>query len=198
MKIKTLLSLLFICVLVLLVTSSLQCHKHKDEPQKEKELPPITQEGKNAFGCRINGEVWVPYYSCSGMSSNPCGELVVDVHQISPNDPSLFSLNIAAEQKKEDNSLTVFSIHTLMNQGISSTGNKIDSLTINFQRPVAQLYYNYNYYNKIEKFEISKLDTVNKIISGLFELTLYKSPSDSVMITDGRFDLKFQVCKCSN
>jgi hypothetical protein len=23
-------------------------------------LPPITQEGKNTFGCKIDGEVWVP------------------------------------------------------------------------------------------------------------------------------------------
>ena len=27
-------------------------------------LPPITQNGANTFGCKINGQVWVPYYPC--------------------------------------------------------------------------------------------------------------------------------------
>lgn len=196
MKIKTLPPLLLVSFVIATVAASFQCRKHKDEPSKE--LPPITQEGKNTIGCKINGEIWVPYYSCNGMSANPCGEIAVDVHQINPNTPQLVSLNIAIEQKIEDNSITGFSIHTGTNQGISSIGNKIDSLTVYFGKPVAQLYYNYNYYSKAEKFEITKLDTAQKIISGIFELTLYKSPSDSLKITDGRFDLKFQVCKCSN
>lgn len=196
MKIKTLLSLSLASIIIATIGSSLQCRKDMHNPPDE--LPPITQEGNNTFGCRINGEIWVSYYSCSGMSANPCGEIAADVHQINPSGPLLLSLNIAIGQKKKDNSLTGFSIHTPMNQGISSVGNKIDSLTINFQDPTIQLYYNYNYYSKSEKFEITRLDTINKIISGIFELTLYKSPSDSLKITDGRFDLKFQVCKCSN
>jgi hypothetical protein len=30
-----------------------------DRPVPEQQLPPITNEGANTFGCRINGEVWV-------------------------------------------------------------------------------------------------------------------------------------------
>jgi len=28
-------------------------------PDPEPELPPITHEGKNTFGCLVNGKVWV-------------------------------------------------------------------------------------------------------------------------------------------
>ena len=47
-------------------------------------LPPITQEGKNTFGCKVDGEVWVPYYKCGG-TGNPCGELIVDILRLSQN-----------------------------------------------------------------------------------------------------------------
>jgi hypothetical protein len=31
------------------------------EAEPENVLPPITQEGANTFGCKVNGEVWLPY-----------------------------------------------------------------------------------------------------------------------------------------
>ena len=160
------------------------------------ELPPLTQEGKNTFGCKVNGEIWVPYYKCGG-TGNPCGEIAVDVYRTNISTSLPLSFSIAVGQKKSDNSLTAFVIETKMNQGIFVVGNKIDSVIINYQKPVGQLYYNYNYYSKVEKLEITKLDTVNKIIAGIFEFTLYKSVTDSIKITEGRFDLKFAACKCS-
>lgn len=53
---------------------------------------------------------------------------------------------------------------------------------------------------KSGKFEITKLDTINKIVSGIFSFTLYKGGAnlDSVTITEGRFDVKLgDVCKCN-
>lgn len=35
------------------------CDKQKNCP--ELELPPLTTEGRNIFGCKIDGEVWVPH-----------------------------------------------------------------------------------------------------------------------------------------
>ena len=35
----------------------------RDRPQEERPLPEITAEGANTFGCRINGDKYVPY-SC--------------------------------------------------------------------------------------------------------------------------------------
>ncbi|HLX93617.1 MAG TPA: hypothetical protein VKR32_18165 [Puia sp.] len=51
-------------------------------------------------------------------------------------------------------------------------------------------------------FEVTRLDTVNGILSGVFSLTMYSGISlnalDSVVITEGRFDLKFaDYCHCT-
>ena len=178
--------------LVLLITAllccSLKCRKDKEKPPAV--LPPITQEGKNTFGCKVDGEVWVPYYKCGG-TGNPCGELFTDVTN---SIPVTFTIKIG--NKKSVSSF--FTIETKPGFAIGSVGNKIDSVILNFQSEGGGLYYNYNYYNRLEKFEISKLDAENKIIAGTFEATLYKSVTDSVKITEGRFDLKFQACKCSH
>jgi hypothetical protein len=184
-------------LLILLYSTFLvngRCKKDKLDPPTV--LPPITQTGANTFGCRVNGEVWVPFEKC-GIGSNPCGEIVVDIVRTSQNQLPV-EIHIGAGQRKRDNTSTAFSIQTKTNQSIYSAGNKIDSVTINFRKNDGSLYYNYNYYSKIERFEITKLDTINKIIAGTFELTLYASPTDSLKITEGRYDLKFQACTCSN
>lgn len=180
---------------IALLCCSLKCRKDKDKPPDT--LPPITQEGKNTFGCKVDGEIWVPYYKCGG-SGNPCGELASDVYQTDVSSKLPLSFSITFGERNSDNSSTRFSISTKQNQGITSIGNKSDSVVINFRKNDGSLYYNYNYYNKLEKFEVTKLDATNKMISGIFDATLYKSVTDSVKITEGRFDLKFQACQCSN
>ncbi len=184
-----------LCLVFIASFFGLQCRKYQGPPT---ELPPITQEGKNTFGCKIDGKLWVPYYSCNGFSANPCGELAVNVSETNLNNDFPLSISIKASQKTKDNSFSALTIETPTNTGIFYGGNKLDSVQIKFQKPQSlSQYHNYNYYQKIEKFEITKLDLTNKIISGVFELTLYKSINDSIRITEGRFDLKFSVCKCS-
>jgi len=182
--------------LILLVLLFLVVRCRKNQNATPKELPPVTQEGKNTIGFKLNGEIWLPYLECS-FSGNPCGELFTDVYRTQPSEmlPFSFSLAFSRETKNE---YTSFSISTKPNSGIYTIGNKIDSLTILFHKPIGQLYYNYNYHGKMEKAEITKVDVINGIISGVFELTLYQSINDSVKITEGRFDLKFPLCKCSN
>jgi hypothetical protein len=43
------------------------CTKTPDEPEPDPTptpctncLPPITTEGKNTFGCKVNGKIWLP------------------------------------------------------------------------------------------------------------------------------------------
>ncbi len=185
-------SLLFLLVLV----SCLQCRKERNKPPTT--LPPITQEGKNTFGCKVNGQVWVPYYKCGG-SGNPCGEIYTEIFPLSTQDKLPIRIDMNATQRRDTR--TDFQISTKQGISLYTTGNKIDSITIS--------YYNYKnnsfdpYTNNLvissnNKFEITKLDTVNRIISGVFDLVLYKSFTDSIHITEGRFDLKFQACKCTH
>lgn len=184
----------FIPVLLIfaILSTSLKCNKDKDTPPDI--LPPITQEGKNTFGCKINGEVWVPYYKCGG-TGNPCGELYSDMFKLSQNQVPL-EIHIAAGQRV-NNIESYFSLESPLFNGIFTTGNKIDSIDFEYRKGLIQ-------YNEIpgmgatNNIIITKLDTINKIISGTFGAVLYKSLTDSVKITEGRFDLKFAACKCSN
>jgi hypothetical protein len=184
----------YLIIFFLLFSVAMQCRKEKNTPPVE--LPPITQEGKNTFGCKVNGEIWVPYSECS-FSGNPCGELFANVYRTQPSEMLPFSFSLAFGKDAKDNTSTAFSIQS-KSSGIYTIGNKIDSVTVLFRKPIGQLYYNYNYHGKIEKVEITKVDVANGIISGIFELTLYQSISDSVKITEGRFDLRFPLCKCTN
>ncbi len=37
-------------------------------------LPPETRSGKNTIGFSLNGQVWLPYYTCT-LGSDPCGKI---------------------------------------------------------------------------------------------------------------------------
>ena len=155
-----------------------KCKKEKHIPQ---ELPPITQEGRNTFGCRVNGEIWVPY-NCS--SAHPCINAASVFPAIPPNMPP-FAVEISVYTMQDDNARSWFQIATQTNIGISAAGDKKDSLYIQFVKPGFPIYRCYS------GVTITKFDQVNKILSGTFEGTLYNSV-DSLKITEGRFDYSFQ------
>ena len=84
---------------------------------------------------------------------------------------------------------------------IYGIGNVADSMSVDFRTDADDYTSVYGDPNNI--FQITKLDTVNKIVSGIFSLALYDHPSnrpyDSIVVTDGRFDLQFGVySRCSH
>ncbi len=158
------------------------------------ELPAITQEGKNTFGFKLDDKIWVPYFPCTGggPGSSP---LEYSFHATDANSsfPLEFGLN-AKNNKGADTYLTIRS----KNSGahIRELGNIIDSLYINLDNDESGRYYHkYRGTGFPHYFEITKLDTVNKIVSGVFSFWMYRAaPSgmliDSIKITDGRFDFQ--------
>src|ERR1700730_7257280 len=50
--------LILVCLLILV------CGAKCKKSMPSLTLPPITQEGKNTFGCKINGQIWIPYFPC--------------------------------------------------------------------------------------------------------------------------------------
>lgn len=167
--------ILFFCSLLFTAGS---CEKD-NEPQ----LPPITQTGKDSFGCLVNGEIWLP-------------EPTIAFPAIP---------KISAELKREGN----YRIWKLgASQGASSSfyfGIYEDSLKegkINI--PVDELN-DVGLYFFSKKFEkasftwdkklqgeliITKLDTVNMILSGTFWFDAVNMLNETVKIRDGRFDFK--------
>lgn len=181
--------LLLISVFLLLTT----CKKNNTPPDT---LPPVTQTGANTFGCKVNGEVWVPYYSC-GYLGNPCGEMQVDIHPLSQYSLLPISVSILVNRfHNGDDSYFSIGFET------DAQGNIYDSAYINFSgKGVGNPPVNGDYhksFNTTNTFQITKLDTINKIISGTFYLVLKKDFNDSIVVEDGRFDFKFgSICNCS-
>jgi hypothetical protein len=154
-------------------------------------LPSITQEGKNTVGFKVNGKVWTPYSPC-GFSQDPCGAIQLG-YNLSTAPMYYFALGVS----RNSNPRSSFGIVSITPYTISTIGNKYDSVNVTYTDYSNGLDIYIQSYNHKGNFIITKIDFTNQIISGTFECTLY-SATDSVVITDGRFDCKFYTCICNN
>ena len=183
-------SLLFAAVL-------LQINCKKSTPLET--LPPITQEGKNTFGCKIDNEIWLPNNKCDFFTS-PCSAIQVTV--LRPNNTAQLPVGINFSMGRKINSESSYFqfstkfVGNTTNNYISKPGNIFDSLEIQYITGNILIYQSSSL--KPGVVEIIKLDTEHQIIAGTFAFTLFSSRGDSIVVKDGRFDLKFNVCKCFN
>ncbi|TZF85787.1 hypothetical protein FW774_01570 (plasmid) [Pedobacter sp. BS3] len=185
---KTPLLLLALCTMLL---TTMTCKK---DPTKNAVLPPATQAGKNTAGFILNNEVWVPYAKCGyAWSTNACGKISGEYHLTGPAE-SDFSFVFTRKRERAGKS----SYLALYGTKITSTGEKIDSINVSFRGENSSGNTDY-YIGPLmgSKFIITRLDTVNKIISGEFELILRESNSSKqITLKNGRFDLQMDVCLC--
>ena len=174
----------FLQIMVLCLTLS-SC-----ESCKEKEwdtLPPETQTGKNTFGCLIDGELFVGG-CCAPWMHAP----------------------LSASYSIISNKLYIGAYGKINGQAAGSIMIGIDTPRENSTQKLYIANYgrdtNFDFTSPCILFEavndgtctITKLDTVNKIVSGRFEFigkcTLNDNDSTVIrQITQGRFDLKFDV-----
>ena len=187
MRCNTLIILFSIVVLL----TACQC---KEVIKLPKELPPITQEGKNTFGFKADGELWTPYAACS-IYGNPCAELSCSIANIPPSARMVAPMGMAARRKFLD----VDSHISIDARGRPFTrlGSYIDSISVQFR---SNGIYSLGYPQQGDKFNITRIDTINRIVSGEFEFTLKDTygGGTTIRITEGRFDFKYPFCKCSN
>jgi hypothetical protein len=94
-----------------------QCKKSSSSSQPV--LPPITQTGANTFGCKINGQVWLPYY--------PCNSSAFGV-ELAYNFPSLYDTSVLPigfainAGRKTDTGYSYFGISVKYGANIKSQG----------------------------------------------------------------------------
>ncbi|UKN00235.1 DUF6252 family protein [Paracrocinitomix mangrovi] len=162
--------------------SLIACKKDKQTTEVVKQLPEATQIGANTFGCKINGEVFLPkgniyywgidypkYYTSSG-------RLWIRIRNISDYENWIY-------------------MHIHVSEGIFNTGSHNLSLDDSYA-PYKELIEDAPDYEYIidttsnYQVNITRIDTEENIVSGQFEFTcLYPPTSDTIKVTEGRFDL---------
>ncbi len=183
----------FFLITFLLSTS---CKKQKD-PTKNAQLPPATQEGKNTVGFIIDGEVWVPYARC-GFGQSPCKEVSARYGASGGAAPDGIDFGFTRERKGKISYLQISSTGL---GTITTLGNKVDSVGVNFTGENSSG--SSNSFSGVlsgSRFIITKIDKQTQIISGEFEFILNEDnrTGRTIILKDGRFDFKFNACKCSN
>ena len=174
-------NLLFLLLFLLLS----ECKKNELDA-----LPPLTQEGKNTFGCLINGKAYVPeggggFSQIKAVDGGYQGIRWKDIKhciwvRTYNKDGSGMDLWIRNVEQKGDYELN-------FDTGVS---------------PTVILPYNYGYYftSSIDyittsqysgKVHVTKADTITGIIAGTFEFICY-SPAikEKISVTNGRFDIQ--------
>jgi hypothetical protein len=149
----------------------------------EEKLPPATQEGKNTFGCLVNGKVWLPK-GYDGTSN-------LDLSYDPTFNHGTFDLRTYRYLDEKS-----FQYLILFSDSIASTGSfKLEKFTHQFVT-----FYDANrcVYRTEDQdvtceglLEITKFDLQNFIISGTFEFTMTKDSCETMKVTEGRFDMKF-------
>jgi|SRR5688572_31394987 len=166
----------------------------KDDSGNESELPPLTFEGKNTIGCRINGTPWIPKGIFSpGVTSYPTsGGYYVD--------PFYPNVHILLKTNSPDYEIELF-CRNYSNFRFVAPGKYYFNKST---QPITGSYEKHNYgfcYVNGKEYmtdslhtgwiDIVKSDSISNIISGKFEFTCYNSTDGkSYIITDGRFDFK--------
>ncbi len=177
--------LLIFCMLVFAY-----CKKQKiNLPQPPVEqLPAATQEGKNTCGFLVNGKLWLP----KGKLGNGQPNLSWWYDPAYRN--GTFNISGVRYDKSEGDKFTGFSmaIDNFFSVGTYSL-NVIDgrgSQYSDFNRNC--IYYHQDtLFGHKSLLTITKFDTQNRIIAGIFEFSLAKPGCDTIRITEGRFDIKF-------
>lgn len=159
--------------------------------QEIKTLPEPTQTGANTFGAKVNGENFGPLGSslltkttleathgfdssiiihARNFSRSPI-EFEMEIYLKNVNAPGTYSLNQETEIAPGQSASYAYYVR----RNINITDEWITSN------------------NATGTVQVTKIDWVNRIVSGTFEFTANaKRGSGSITVTEGRFDVKFQ------
>jgi Family of unknown function (DUF6252) len=175
---------IFLITILLLIITSSNCIKSGTYTAQ---LPPATQEGKNTCGFLVNGKVWLP------RGDNGYPNLSCDYDETFMG--GAFGINGYMYENGADNSISfVVASDSIQIAGLYKLNTRTERTRFaEYTNLVTRCHYqwidtipNHNAY-----LNITKLDKVNRIVSGTFEFALTTSGCDTVRITQGRFDMKY-------
>ena len=175
-------------IVLILAVISIALYSCKKEVS---ELPPATQSGANTFGCKIDGQFWVP----SGFGIVPTAPKLEA--SIAGTDLYLNARNFSTSPTESEFELFVKDI---MEQGAGtytlSSGPVYPDYTASYAYYVHRKYTPDNEWVTTSPYTgtvtITKIDSVNHFVSGTFQfqaINMYNDPKP-ISVTEGRFDVK--------
>lgn len=137
-------------------------------------LPFVTTEGLNTMGCLINGEPWLP------LRENLTGDLVYHI-PFSITEEGDLNISAYSDLENDDRAFLIAGEDIVETGEYPLIGNFFDDNT-------ACGFFNLDssYDNLLS---ISRLDLINEVISGAFEMRVINLDCDTLTITQGRFDI---------
>jgi hypothetical protein len=161
-------------------------------------FPEATQSGKNTFGCYIDEVPFIPNSTSNG-NVIPISAVYYydstsfDFDQTPPGYFNIEGIDVLAPQKMNGS----FSIQKV---GLFGTGQYPISASLNCLNPLQCDGGGYEnsptedyYFIDSGMLNITRLDTLNKIISGTFHFTVSDSAGNTKQITGGVFDVKYPL-----
>lgn len=175
---------LFYFLLIILINTA-GCKKHKHDNPVDK-LPPATQTGANTLAFLLNGEPWTPK-GWSGGTTN------LSLYYDESFRGGILTINTYRQLTQDDKQSLGITIDSLQQTG-TYYAKKTSNLKFAFTDRIKNCdigYFDTSIFRK-GQLTITKLDKINQVISGTFEIKLYDMKcNDTIKITDGRFDLKY-------
>jgi uncharacterized protein DUF6252 len=156
-------------------------------------LPPATQTGANTFGCKIDGELWGP--TGFGIASTAP---ILEANYYDGRTIIINARNLSTSPTESEFEIHLMNVVTPGVYLLNTNTQKYPYHTGNYAYYVVRKYIPLNEWMTTSQYsgqvEITKTDTINRIVSGTFQfqaLNLYYSPQP-VNVTEGRFDIKIE------
>ncbi|HLV23648.1 MAG TPA: hypothetical protein VKY36_02565 [Moheibacter sp.] len=184
-------------IISILILSFLILSCKNDDDGTNSELPEITTEGKNTFGCKIDGVTFLPVedlYGWHDPTENLIAHYGYDEYYYGG-----YAFNIRASNELLDKSISLKMSDSEIPLNEGSTYPLELEIDDNFNAVYhhwdsdSNLYYDYITNEEYSgEMTILKLDEDNKIIAGTFWFDCVDiSTGKTSRITEGRFDLKY-------
>lgn len=178
--------------LLIIISFCFSCKK--DETEIKFGLPEKTQTGQNTIGFKVNGQVWVKYGKHCTFLMGGCRENPSIIYRPSNNGDIIFYSDRILKKDGKIHTDDTFGFYKYKDFATSTTHN------IKYIKNYSDVYLSDEISGKsygcipsreTMHFTISRLDTVAKVLAGEFSGVLFNRASlkDSIIISDGRFDL---------
>lgn len=157
------------------------------------ELPAPTQTGANTFGAKVDGEFWVP----QGFGIVPTAPLI-EARYSGNNSVFINARNFASSPTETEFELYLQNVTgpgtILLNQNTSNYPNHRASYGYFVRRRIRPLFEYITSAQHTGKVVVTHYDNEKGIIAGTFEFRAADKtePSETVTVTEGRFDVKIQ------